>query len=142
MPPRLVCHFFWKRGRRRVLVCFFFFFFSPLPGVVCFILLAICIVTESNYGQCTPHTPPPSLHAYSHSHISPNCHAAFTLQTNLFFSCSAWNAIVKCGSSADVKAVVNVPCPSCLEKTRLSLRQRPLCVCVVGAATRVRPCLH
>lgn len=71
------------------------FFF---PGVVCFISQAIWLVSESNFAPVSPCIPL-SSQTYSHSHISPNWHAAFTLQTNQFFTCHTWNVTVKYSSS-------------------------------------------
>lgn len=56
------------------------FFSSFFSDVVCFISQAIWLVSESNFAPASPCTP-----LSSHSHISPNWHAAFTLQTNQFF---------------------------------------------------------
>lgn len=84
-----------------VVVVFFPFFcwFFFLPGVVCFISQAIWLVSESNSAPVSPRAPPLSSQTYSHSHISPNWHAAFTLQTNQFCTCHTWNTAAKCGSS-------------------------------------------
>lgn len=77
-------------------VLFFFCFVCFFSSVVCFISQVIWLVSESNFAPVSPCIP---LHSqtYSHSHISPNWHAAFTLQTNQFFT---WSASVKCGSSS------------------------------------------
>lgn len=76
----------------------FFWFVLFFSGVVCFISQAIWLISESNFAPVSPCILL-SSQTYSHSHISPNWHAAFTLQTNQFFTRCTWNTTVKCGSS-------------------------------------------
>lgn len=147
--PVLFCHLQSEICRaERKTVCFLSSAFVPaclarhfseamcclvFPRIVCFISQAIWLVSASNFAPVSPCTPPPPSFSqtYSHSHISPHWHAAFTLQTNQFCTRRNWNATVKCGRPTNVQAVTNAPGPLLSSSGGVAT-----CLCVAAAYRR------